>query len=110
MAASLDDVWDDWRNSVNMTARELDKWLDTENSRSVGDKSSGGEAIGHQSGRRVSEILRKPKATLTDDDVEHMRTVVGYVKRHLAQRPNGDIRETRWRYSLMNWGHDPLKS
>ena len=37
-----------------------------------------------------------------------MRKVVGYVHRHLAQRPGGDIRHTRWRWSLMNWGHDPL--
>lgn len=36
-----------------------------------------------------------------------MRKVVGYAKRHLAQRPNGRIQE---RYSLMNWGHDPTKS
>ena len=48
-------------------------------------------------------------ADLTDADYDHMRTVIGYVHRHLAQRPSGDVRETRWRYSLMNWGHDPLK-
>ena len=38
-----------------------------------------------------------------------MRKVVGYVHRHMAQRPGGDVAETDWRYSLMNWGHDPLK-
>ena len=27
-----------------------------------------------------------------------------------AQRPDGDIEESDWRYSLMNWGHDPVKS
>ena len=37
-----------------------------------------------------------------------MDKVVGYVHRHLAQRPKGDVAETPWRYSLMNWGHDPL--
>ena len=26
---------------------------------------------------------------------------------YLAQRPDGDITDTHWRYSLMNWGHDP---
>ncbi|MGI5228574.1 hypothetical protein [Actinoallomurus sp. CA-142502] len=36
-------------------------------------------------------------------------TVDGYIRRHLAQRPDGDVRETRWRYSPMNRGHDPLK-
>jgi len=34
--------------------------------------------------------------------------VVGYVHRHMAQRPSGDIEGSRWRKSLMNWGHDPL--
>jgi hypothetical protein len=37
-----------------------------------------------------------------------MRKLAGYVYRHLAQRPGGDITRTRWRYSLLNWGHDPL--
>jgi len=32
-----------------------------------------------------------------------------YVHRHLAHRPSGDVERTPWRYSLMNWGHDPLK-
>jgi hypothetical protein len=35
--------------------------------------------------------------------------VVGYIHRHLAQRPSGDVSQTPWRHSLMNWGHDPLK-
>jgi hypothetical protein len=38
-----------------------------------------------------------------------MRKVVGYVRRHLAQEPANMV-TSRWRYSLMNWGHDPLKS
>jgi hypothetical protein len=37
-----------------------------------------------------------------------MRKVVGYVRRHRAQEP-ANIATSRWRYSLMNWGHDPLK-
>ena len=44
-----------------------------------------------------------------DDDLKHMAKVVGYVHRHLAQKPDGDVSETPWRYSLMNWGHDPEK-
>lgn len=45
---------------------------------------------------------------LTDDDYAHMRKVVGFVRRHGAQRP-ANIHTSRWRYSVMNWGHDPLK-
>ncbi|NEQ23777.1 MAG: DUF3140 domain-containing protein, partial [Microcoleus sp. SIO2G3] len=38
-----------------------------------------------------------------------MKRVISYIHRHSAQRPDGDIEHTRWRYSLKNWGHDPLK-
>jgi hypothetical protein len=46
---------------------------------------------------------------LTEDDAVHMRKVVGYVYQHLTQKPSGDISDSPWRYSLMNWGHDPTK-
>ena len=69
----------------------------------------GGESQGHESGRRIVEILGKKKSDHTDDDIDHMRKVNGYVKRHLKQRPTKDVEDSKWRYSLMNWGHDPLK-
>jgi hypothetical protein len=107
---AVEEVWDDWKDAVNMTASELEEWLDTEESRSVGQRSGGsGESTGHRSGRRIVEILRTRKGDLSDDDAAHMREVVGYVHRHLAQRPGGDLADTHWRYSLMNWGHDPVK-
>ncbi|MGC5013379.1 DUF3140 domain-containing protein [Streptosporangium sp. DT93] len=99
----------DFGEAVNMTAAELEGWLGTEESRAVGDSPDGGESTGHRSGRRIIEILRKKRGDLDEDDYAHMRKVVGYVRRHLAQRPQGDVTETPWRRSLMNWGHDPLR-
>ncbi|MCE7079435.1 DUF3140 domain-containing protein [Streptomyces sp. ST2-7A] len=93
---------------VNMTAGELEKWLGTEESRSVG-QSDGGESTGHASGRRIVEILRTRRGDRGEEDLAHMRKVNGYIRRHLAQRPSGDVEDSRWRHSLMNWGHDPLK-
>jgi hypothetical protein len=101
------EVWDDWQDAVNMAPAELEKWLETDESKSVGQGS--GESTGHKSGRRIVEIKRTNKTDLTDDDAAHMKKVVGYVHRHMEQRPEGDVSETNWRYSLMNWGHDPLK-
>lgn len=92
-----------------MTPKQLEAWLETEESKSVGQKSDGDESIGHQSGQRIVEILHKRKSDYTEEDIAHMRKVVSYVHRHSAQRPDGDVTHTRWRYSLMNWGHDPLK-
>jgi Protein of unknown function (DUF3140) len=105
----IDDIWADWNSVVTMTASEIEEWLDSDESREVGQKNDGGgESVGHKSGRRIVAILRKKKTELSPADVEHMHKVVGYIKRHLAQGPASDVEHSRWRYSLMNWGHDPL--
>ena len=102
------DTYDEFRELVNMQPAELEDWLDTEKSKSVGDSDSG-ESTGHKSGRRIVEIKRTNKDELTQSDVDHMSKVVGYIKRHRAQGPDGSAKETDWRYSLKNWGHDPCK-
>ena len=108
-----DKVRKDFDEAVNMTASELKKWLDTKESRTVGwkgkDGKGKGESVGHASGRRIVGMLGKANAELSDDDYSHMRKVIGYVRRHRAQEP-ANIATSRWRYSLMNWGNDPLKS
>lgn len=104
------EIRDNFGDAVNMTPAELGKWLKTEESRAVGQKSGGGESVGHESGRRIIALRETSVAELSDADYAHMRKVVGYVARHAKQRPEGDVSETPWRYSLMNWGHDPLKT
>ena len=110
--AELDDkIRSDFFGTVNMSVSELERWLDTEESRRVGWKGTDGsrtESVGHASGRRIVAILRKKKAELAASDYEHMRKVIGFVRRHKAQRPE-NVYTSRWRYSLMNWGHDPTK-
>lgn len=104
-----DKIWKDFRDAVNMSPGELHDWLQTEESKSSGWADDDGETIGHHSGRRIVEIGKTHKADLTDEDYAHMRKVVGYVHRHLAQGgPEHDKAHSAWRYSLMNWGHDPL--
>ena len=101
----------DFARAVNMSAAELEDWLRTPESKKVGWKGGDGtasESIGHASGRRIVSILGKGNEELTADDYAHMRKVVGYVARHSAQRPE-NVYTSRWRYSLMNWGHDPVK-
>ncbi|OBZ68438.1 hypothetical protein A0H81_11560 [Grifola frondosa] len=52
-----------------------------------------------------------------EDDINHMRKVVGYVNRHLAQEDH--LKETKTKeelenakstISLKNWGHNPAKT
>lgn len=105
---SRDETYDAFYSCVNMQPKELEEWLETDESRSVGDSDSG-ESTGHRSGRRIVDIKRTHKDELSDDQWSHMDKVIGYVHRHTAQQPSGDIENTNWRYSLMNWGHDPCK-
>jgi hypothetical protein len=98
-----------FRGAVNMDAAEILDWLETEESRGVGFLRPGeSESVGRQSARRIVRILETPESGLDGDDLRHMRKVVGYVRRHLAQQP-ANIVTSRWRYALMNWGHDPLR-
>jgi hypothetical protein len=105
----------DFMALVNLTPAELEAWLATAESRKVGMTRKGElESVGRQSARRILAILAKPLEDLTDADYAHMKKVIGYCRRHLAQRPRafrtgGDVTNTRWRWSLMNWGHDPLR-
>lgn len=100
----------EFKEAVNMTAKQLEEWLETDNAKEVGQKSGGSsESTGHRMGREVVKLLGKKQDDYTDEDMKHMQKVASYVKRHLAQKPKGDIEDTAWRYSLMNWGHDPLK-
>lgn len=100
----------EFKQAVNMTAGQIEKWLATAESKKVGFKESdGGESVGHQSGKKIIKLLGKKPDEYTAADLKHIHKVVGYVHRHLAQKPGGDVTETNWRYSLMNWGHDPDK-
>jgi hypothetical protein len=100
---------------VNLEPAELRAWLKTPQSHKVGMTRRGEtESVGRQSARKILAIRAKPVGELTDADYAHMKKVIGYCRRHLAQRPQalrqgGDVTDTRWRWSLMNWGHDPLR-
>ena len=112
------ETWRAFREAVNMTPAAIEKFLGTDDSKRVGWKGprgegngdGGGESVGHQSGRRIVAIKRTRKADLTAADYAHMKKVVGFVRRHLKQGgPAEDKAHSDWRYSLMNWGHDPMK-
>ncbi|CAK4031972.1 Hypothetical predicted protein [Lecanosticta acicola] len=110
-------VIQEFNELINMSADELQDWLGREESTGAGwDKDDGsGETIGHDSGRKIVAILQKnPKkdpSQYDEEDIPHMRKVVAYNKRHLAQEgkakqdPNSKSAK-----SLKNWGHDPQKA
>jgi hypothetical protein len=131
----------EFNDLVNMSSDELQNWLEDEQSQSAGWTGGSGETVGHErsvpwlscgrlmdvyfssedstnssdSGRRIVEILEhnpnKEPSKYREQDIDHMRRVVSYCKRHLAQeeRAKQDTDSKSYR-SLKNWGHDPLKS
>ena len=103
------EVYTEFKKLVNMTAGEIEKWLKTEESKAVGWDSGDGESVGHKSGEKIVSILHKKKDDLSAADYQHMRKVSGYIKRHTAQKPSGDLEESNWNYSLKNWGYDYRK-
>ena len=106
--AETKETLDEFKKAVNMSPKTLAAWLETAESKSVGFKAAeGSESVGHDSGKKIIALLGKSPQTFSEGDVAHARKVVGFVHRHLAQRPAGDTSKTPWRYSLMNWGHDP---
>nr|WP_242043621.1 DUF3140 domain-containing protein [Leptolyngbya sp. FACHB-671] len=109
MAGDRKATIDEFQSVVNMSPKELESWLKTEDSKAVGQKDGNKESTGHKSGRHIIELLQVEGDDYTEDDLAQMKRVISYVHRHSAQRPSGDVTDTRWRYSLMNWGHDPLK-
>jgi Protein of unknown function (DUF3140) len=109
--ADLDpeEIEERFRKAVNMTAEEIASFLKTPESRKAGYFHKGeSESVGHVSGRRIVRLLRN--GWKSKRDLWWMRKVAGYVARHAKQRPGGDVTDTVWRYSLMNWGNDPLKT
>ena len=109
MSQDVKTTIEEFHKVVNMSAQELESWLETEQSQAVGQKDGDDESIGHKSAQQIIQLLQKKQHEYTDEDLAHMKKVIGYVHRHSAQRPSGDIKDTRWRYSLKNWGHEPLK-
>ncbi|KAJ9114180.1 hypothetical protein QFC20_001696 [Naganishia adeliensis] len=123
MVKSKEEVISEFNEYVNMTADELEEWLKSDESEFAGwpKENADGETIGHESGKRIVEILRdnptKDASKYTDEQVDHMRRVVSYCARHLAQeekmkdtKTEEELEKTKSTKSLKNWGHDPIKA
>ncbi len=105
--ATDDEVRAAFAEIVNMTPREIEAWHSTDQSKSVGQDSGDGISVGVKACQRTIQLLRIKRAP-SADDIKHMRRVVNFIRRQLALAPRKDRETSRWRYALMNWGHDPL--
>jgi hypothetical protein len=105
----VDRLWQEFHDHVNVPADRLRQWLLS--------RGSGAEAFGAdpdlglpQPGRRILAVLGKRKVDLTAADVRVMREAVDRVRQLLDERPTGGGPEAdRWRYALLDLGHDVLR-
>lgn len=73
----------EFREVVNMTPAALRRWLETDDSKSVGMTPGGervtepgaAESVGHHMGERILKLKETPAAELTGDDYAEMRKV-----------------------------------
>ncbi|SLM40135.1 Protein of unknown function DUF3140 [Lasallia pustulata] len=117
MVKDNETVIEEFNELVNMPPQELEAWLKEGSSQSSGwsKGDDSGETIGHESGRKIIEILKKnpnkDPAAYEEEDLAHMRKVVAYCKRHLAQEGKAkQDPESKSARSLKNWGHNPQKT
>ncbi|CCM02262.1 uncharacterized protein FIBRA_04345 [Fibroporia radiculosa] len=115
MVKSKDEVIAQFNEVVNMPAEELQAWLDDPKSKKAG------TGVGIESGHKIVEILKKnpekDPEQYDEEDIEHMRKVVAYSSRHLAQedhlketKTKTELEDAKSTISLKNWGHDPVKT
>ena len=46
--------------------------------------------MGHQSDTHIIKLLELKHDEFTDEDIKFANKVIGYVHRHIAQKPQGD--------------------
>jgi Protein of unknown function (DUF3140) len=104
----LDQLWEDFHASVNMSSHELRTWLLTQASNQgalPADPDPGLPAPG----RDIVDVLGKRKVDVTDADLAVMSTVVERVAALRDNPPPAGAADTAWRHRLMDLGHDPLR-
>ncbi|KAJ5091006.1 hypothetical protein N7532_009690 [Penicillium argentinense] len=92
----------EFQELVNMNSDELRGWLEE------------GESADVQVGRKLVEVLEHhpegQSSHYTDAEIPHVRRVISYCKRHLAQEESAKRNPHSRSYrSLKNWGHYALK-
>ena len=124
-AAEIDDekraLRKEWEKLVNMSAKELSDFIDSEEGeeaglsrKEAGKAGAGGEKIksGRDSARAIVRMLERPMSKWTDNDWEWAGRQVNFINRMKgAKGPTKDEkgRPTRKTLALKIWGHDPEK-
>ena len=100
-------IIDEFRSVVNISRGHFERWLATPESRKLRFPDEPKNRT--IPGQAILKLLTKKKEKFTPEDVDKMDSVIEFIEGRIRKRPKGDIVASNWRYSLMNWGHDPTK-
>lgn len=105
---SLDEVYSEWDEHVNMTASELEQWSNNPCSREA---SKDPEAVI----KRNLRLLTKNKDDWTENDIKDAKRTISFISRMRANEPD-EPRDgphgcpSEWAISLLNWAFNPFNS
>ncbi len=105
-----EEIYYNFLDIVNMSYREIEHWLFSPEAQSMGQKSISDEPINLEVGIRTLSMISKEVPDLFQHDYVQMQRSIERIHTELAKRPEGEIKNSAWRYNLMFWGHDPLLS
>jgi hypothetical protein len=120
-------VWSKWKSLINMSASEIQNFLDSEQGKDAGltrkqAKQEGGIKTGRDSARALIRMIptggtwEKALDNWSHGDWAWARRQVSFNSRMRGMKPtsrdpykedDGDY--TRWYKSMLIWGHDPKK-
>lgn len=99
-----DKVFREYKNTVNMSANQLDIWSST--------KCSKKASVSRKPVKRNLRLLRKSKDKWTQKDVEDAKRTISFINRMKgveAGKPVEGCGVSKKTIALKNWGFDPNK-
>jgi len=109
------DLYSDWKKLVNMSASEIEKFLDSEEGEDAGlsrkEASKLDISRGRDSARAIVRMKDKGKDDWSSNDWEWAQKQVSFISRMKGNEGPlfKDGKMTRKMKSLLIWGHDPRK-
>lgn len=112
---SDEEIYEEWRELVNMTPKELREFMASEYGQEAGLSKEEAEHLGIRRGwdsaKAILRMKAKPVSRWTDEDWQWARRQVAFIKRMRGNRGpffDRDGEPTRKLTSLLIWGHNPL--
>ena len=104
-----EDIYAEFFNYINMSAQELDSWLQTAHSKAPDEGSALELIVDKKTSKKILKILLKKKYMLTKGDYTCMEKASNDIQHIYQKKPQENTSHSNWRYALMNLGHDPTK-